>query len=390
MMSVGGTTAAGTKAFTLLLALAFLTHLDLRILAPVLPAIAVSLHTTPGAVGLAMTSYALAFGAGQLVFGPLADRFGRVRVIRLAACGFGISAVVSATAMLTWQFIAARMLVGAFSGAVVPLTLAHIADTHPYEHRQRAIARVVIVNSVAFALSAAVGGVVSQVVSWRVMLIGIGVVALLPAQLLSQHVPSARGVVFVPRPRGFRSRYIEILQEPGAARVFALIFAEGFFIWGNLTYAGAFIHHRYGLNQLGTGGVLAVIGIGTMLTGMFLDTLRRYFSEDAVACAGGLAVAVGFVSMAPRTPLAVCICSLFLVGAGFIALVSALQVRATQLGGDTKATSMSMFALARYLGVATGTALLGQVFDAGLHQAMMCVSAGGLTIVAICVVRRPR
>ena len=65
--------------------LAFVVSVDLRIIAPVLPSIAGSLHATAGGVGLAMTSYALAYGSGQLVYGPLSDRRGRVPVVRLAA-----------------------------------------------------------------------------------------------------------------------------------------------------------------------------------------------------------------------------------------------------------------------------------------------------------------
>ena len=46
----------------LLFTLAFLVSVDVRILAPVLPSIAISLGATAGAAGLAMTSYSLAYG----------------------------------------------------------------------------------------------------------------------------------------------------------------------------------------------------------------------------------------------------------------------------------------------------------------------------------------
>jgi MFS family permease len=74
----------------LLFALTFLVSVDVRILAPVLPSISASLASTPGAVGLAMTSYTLAYGTGQLVCGPISDRLGRITVVRAAGLGFSL------------------------------------------------------------------------------------------------------------------------------------------------------------------------------------------------------------------------------------------------------------------------------------------------------------
>ena len=51
----------------LLFSLAFLVSVDVRILAPVLPSIATSLSATAGSTGLAMTTYSLAYGTGQLI-----------------------------------------------------------------------------------------------------------------------------------------------------------------------------------------------------------------------------------------------------------------------------------------------------------------------------------
>src|SRR3970282_1859794 len=54
-----------------LFVLSFVMAVDNRIIAPLLPSISDSLATTPGAAGLAMTTYAFAYGAGQLLYGPV-------------------------------------------------------------------------------------------------------------------------------------------------------------------------------------------------------------------------------------------------------------------------------------------------------------------------------
>src|SRR5260370_6432518 len=117
------------NALGLLFVLAFVVSVDLRIIAPVLPSIATSLHATAGAVGLAMTTYAVAYGSGQLVYGPLSDRYGRVPVVRLAALGLSVCTAPSALCATTWQFVAGRPLAGGFSRSGVPPTLRYLRHT---------------------------------------------------------------------------------------------------------------------------------------------------------------------------------------------------------------------------------------------------------------------
>ena len=87
----------------LLFILAFLVSVDLRILAPVLPSISESLRASPGVVGLAMTSYAITYGTGQLFYGPLSDRRGRVAVVRAAGLGFSLCTVLAALSGTTLE-----------------------------------------------------------------------------------------------------------------------------------------------------------------------------------------------------------------------------------------------------------------------------------------------
>ena len=116
-----------------------------------------------------MTSYSLAYGTGQLVYGPLSDRYGRVAVVRVASLGWSVFTALSALSQTTPQFVATRLLTGACAGAVVPLTLVYIGDTYAYAERQVAIGRFSVVTSAGLAFSAGIGGIVAYYVSWRLM-----------------------------------------------------------------------------------------------------------------------------------------------------------------------------------------------------------------------------
>ena len=287
----------------LLFALAFVVSVDLRILAPVLPSISASLGTTPGAAGLAMTSYALAYGLGQLGYGPLSDRYGRVAVVRAAGLGWVVFTAASALATTTVAFVVIRLLAGACAGAVIPTTLVYIGDTYAYAERQAAIARFSVVTSAGLAFSAGVGGTVAHFMSWRLMLLAYAVLGLVPA-LLMFRLPPARPVPAADA-HASGARFVDFLLDPGARMVYVAIFAEGFLLWGGVTYLGAFASQRLGLDQLEVGLLLALFGVGTMVGGLLTGPIRRRCSESALAWLGGVLMAAAFLALIPATGRAV-------------------------------------------------------------------------------------
>jgi len=374
----------------LLFTLAFLVSVDVRILAPVLPSIAISLGATAGAAGLAMTSYSLAYGTGQLVYGPLSDRFGRIAVVRAAALGFSACSVLSALSLTTWQFVAARLLAGAFAGALIPLTIVYIGDTYEYAERQVALGRFAVVTSAGLAFSASIGGMVAHFLSWRAMIAGYGLLALVPAGLMF-----SLGAGRPPRGAGTRERavrYMDFLTDPRALLVYVLIFAEGFLCWGAVTYLGAFAQRRHGLDQLQIGLLIALFGVGTMVGGSLMAPFRRRLSENALAGTGGLLMSAAFFVLIPTWSWPAFAASMLMLGLGFVGLHSTLQLRGTEISSTARGKAFSLFAFNLFTGIAVGTALMGRLVDAGLDDTMLAVSGSGLALVgaAAASVRRGR
>lgn len=365
----------------LLFALAFLVNVDARILAPVLPSIATSLGATAGAVGLAMTSYALSYGTGQLVYGPLSDRLGRIRVVRVAGLGFSLSIALSALARTTTEFIVLRCVSGAFAGAVIPLALVYIGDTVPYDMRQKVIGRFSAVTSAAMALSAAIGGIVAHLVSWRAMLLGYAVLALLPVGYmwrLSAQPPAASA-----GPAARPVRYADFLGERRAQLVYLAVFLEGGLYWGGVTYLGAFATSRYGFDQLQVGLLLCLLGAGTMLGGLSMGAIRRRWSENALAAGGGLLIALMFASLIPAWPWQVFPAAMLLSGFGFVCLHTTLQLRGTEISPAARGKAFSLFAFSLFAGIAVGTAALSRLVDAGQYGMMFGITAGGIIVVGV-------
>ena len=68
----------------------FMVSLDARVVAPLLPAIAHDFQTTIARAGYVVSGYLLPYGLFQLAYGPLADRFGKVRVSVFAMAAFSV------------------------------------------------------------------------------------------------------------------------------------------------------------------------------------------------------------------------------------------------------------------------------------------------------------
>jgi predicted MFS family arabinose efflux permease len=375
------------NALALLFVLAFVVSVDLRIIAPVLPSIATSLHATAGAVGLAMTTYAVAYGSGQLVYGPLSDRYGRVPVVRLAALGWRVCTMLSALCATTWQFVAVRP--GVFAGSVIPLTLVYIGDTVEYARRQVVVGRFSIVTSAGLAFSAAIGGLVAYLLSWRAMLLAYALVGLLPVALLWRLPPDrpARD----PGDVEPVARFVDFLRDPFARAVYLAIFAEGFLLWGPVTYLGAYAAARYGLNQLAVGLLIALFGVGTMVGGALMGSLRRRLPEDGLAWVGGLVMGLALLAIAPRIgPLdswVVFATAMLLLGLGFVGLHTTLQVHATEISQAARGKAFSLFPFSLFSGVAAGTAAMGPRVDAGGEHVMLAGCGLGLVGVGIVTAR---
>jgi len=368
----------------LLFILSFLVSVDIRILAPVLPSISDSLGASPGAVGLAMTTYSFAYGLGQLVYGPLSDRSSRIMVVRTAGIGFSVLTILSALTASTWQFISARLLVGAFASAVIPLTLVYIGDTIEYGRRQVMLGRFSVITASAMAFSASIGGTIAHFISWRFMLLGYGALALIPIGLLWRITPSA--------PTGVpdaSTGFGQILRNRRAQFVYAAVFIEGALMWGGMTYLGSFAIGRYGLDQLGVGLLIALYGIGMMAGGFLLGRMRRFLSENNLAALGGVLMGTSFLMLLPKWPCTLFAIGMFLMGLGYVSLHTTLQVRGTEISSTARGKAFSLFTLTLFSGMAAGSAAFGRLVDAGRYDAMFVIAGVGLIAVGLATTLSP-
>lgn len=148
-----------------------------HILVPALPAVALDLHATAASAQLTLTVYLLGIAGGQLVYGPLSDRFGRRPVLIFSLSLFLVSSLVGALASTIDWLIAARVVqaLGACGGLVLGRAMAR--DGASPEEAARQLAVLVMVMTVSPAVAPLLGGMVAEAAGWRAIFVLLSVAA---------------------------------------------------------------------------------------------------------------------------------------------------------------------------------------------------------------------
>src|SRR3990172_3704735 len=74
----------------------FVVMADNWVVSPIVPAIARDIGASPVRTAVLITAYMLPFALFQLLYGPLADRYGKLRVLRVTLVGFTLAAALTA------------------------------------------------------------------------------------------------------------------------------------------------------------------------------------------------------------------------------------------------------------------------------------------------------
>jgi predicted MFS family arabinose efflux permease len=375
--------AAQPRLLWALGAAVFMVNLDARVVAPLLPTVAVELGVSLTRSAWLISAYMLPYGVCQLMFGPLADRFGKIAVCTYAMGAFSVGTACTALWPSFEAIVTLRALTGATAAGLVPLTIAFIGDTVPYERRQAAIGALMATAGAAQALSTGLGGSMAVLLSWRAVFPSLGGLAFAAALALYVTGRSERQRL---RADAERPAYADVLRAPGMLPLLVLVAIEGFLFMGGFSFLSGWLEQRFGLDALGSGFVLSLAGVAQLGTAWRLGHILRRFGERRLLGAGGgaMAAACWFAALAPHWSLVAVGC--VLLGVGFILCHTTLQTRATEAYPRGRGTAVALFAFSLCVGSGVGTAALGVVLDAlGFERLFLLVGALLLLFTAVVV-----
>ena len=376
----------------LLLSLAaFASAASLRATDPLLPLIAEAYATTTGAASAAITGFALSYGLLQVVYGPLGDRYGRYPMVALAALVSAFASAACAAAPTLDLLVAARFAAGATVGALIPLSLAWLGDSFPYERRQAVLARFLVGQMLGLAFGTAFAGWLGERLGWRSIFVAFAALFLVIAVLLGLEL---RRNPLAARHGSGQSFAASLRRMPGLFRgawvrtVLATVFAEGLLLYGAFAFVALHFQERFALGPGASGTLVTAFAGGGLLYAMLARRAVPRLGEPGLVALGGLAMALGYAGLALAPWAALATACVAVVGAGYYMLHTTLQTNATQMAPEQRGSAVALFATCLFLGQATGVWLAARVIDAAGVSPVFLVAAPGLLLLSFVFRRR--
>src|SRR4051794_27077854 len=337
---------------------------------PALPAIGRDLAAPPAAVQLSLSSFFLGFGVGQLVWGPLGDRFGRrgpiVAGIALYIAGCVACALTSdVDHLVLWRFVQA------FGACAAPvLARAMVRDLFPQDQAARMLSLMMLIMGIAPMVAPLLGGQVLVWLGWRAIFWGLavfGLIVLAGLYTIPESLsPDKR------RRAGIGDMVTGYFRLLGNRAYMAYTLSGAFFTGGMFTYIAAtpFVYIEYfGISPQLYGFLFGINVVGMMIFNMVNRRLvlaigsNRSLVIGSLACAAfGLTLAVlgatgSFGLLGIVAPLFFYLAMMGLVGAN--AMAGAMSVVPGMAGAASGPARTGQFGLGAGAGGLVGPPLGG-------------------------------
>jgi MFS transporter, DHA1 family, multidrug resistance protein len=262
---------------------------------PALPDINRQLHASASAVQLTLTACLIGIAAGQLILGPVSDRYGRRPPLLAGLAAFVLSSLACAVAPNILALTGFRLIQGLGGAAGIVVARSIVRDLHSGVALARFFATLMLATGVGPVLAPQVGSWILSFTSWRgvfVVLAGFGAILLFSAwwRVPETLAPEAR---LTRSPWSTVGTMVTVLKD----RVFlGYVLACGLGMSGTFAYiAGSsfVLQNIYGLSPLAYGLVFAVNAFGLIIGAQASGRLAGRFGPSPLLTAGLLTMIAG-------------------------------------------------------------------------------------------------
>ena len=357
------TARAASIPIAIICAFAAAPTLATNIFLPSLPGMAHALDVSSAAVTSAITVYLAILAIGQLIVGPLSDRFGR-RPVNLIGLGIFIAGTIwCALAGDLSGLLIGRSIQAAGACAASALSRAVARDLFDGQMLAKVMAWITIATAAALGFSPLLGGMLDHFFGWRSAFVIVAVFAIAAAAAYAAFVGetnrSARTSI---NPRVIARCYLDLIRDVrflGPARTSALLMVGLFAI---LSGAPRVLLEGFGLSPITLGwlfaGVVFVVFGGGWLAsnlsarcGLFRATMVGL----GLTSMGGITLLVAVLGAQDSFPLFLVTAAIFLLGLGIASPLS--SAAALSPFGSRAGMAASLLGFAQMAGAAAGTSL---------------------------------
>jgi predicted MFS family arabinose efflux permease len=309
--------------------------------------------------------FAFTFAAIQPVLGAGADLFGKTRLITACLTLLGVANILGATTDSFSMLFATRILAGIGAGGVFPVALSLTSDLVGTEKRQIAISRTLAGSMTGNLLGASFAGVIGDFLGWRGVL---AVLGLLVVGASAAVLAGFRGAKLTATTKSslssLRHGYRTIFSNPNVV-CYAAVFIEGCCVLGLFPYIASFLFER-GETRLSIAGiVIAGFAVGGLLYTMTVSRFLPRLGINGMMITGALLAGTQLAAIAFDPVWQVQMACLLLMGWGFYTIHGCLQIFASELSVEARATALSLHSFFFYVGQTVGPIAYGF----GIHTA---------------------
>lgn len=289
------------KIIVLLGVLSALGPFSIDMYLPGFPDIAADLHTSIAAVGYSLTSYFVGISVGQLLYGPVVDRFGRKKPLVFGLSLYTLAALSCALSPDIYWLIGLRGLLAIGGCAGMVAGRAVVRDLFPPTDIAKVISTLMLIMGVAPLIAPSVGGWMVTALGWRAIFVTLASISALMLAAVLLILPESRGPdpTVSLAPRAVLAKYWAVFREPafivyglaGAftlGSLFAYISGSPFIYMEKLRFTQTQYGFLFSFNSFGYIG-------GSQLNRLLL---RRYDSLKVAEAASLVIAALGLLMVA--------------------------------------------------------------------------------------------
>lgn len=276
-----------SKNFYLILILGSLAALgpfSIDMYLPGFDAIAQDLGTTVPKVSLSLSGFFIGISFGQLLYGPLLDKFGRKRPLYMGLVLYIIASVACLAVKDINQLIILRFVQAIGSCATAVASVAMVRDLFSVKDSPKVFASLMLVIAISPMLAPTAGGYLIAAFGWQSVFVFLAVMAVVMLAAVVFFLPES----FTPdpsyslKPSPIIKSFLGVIVEPQFytyALVSALCFA------GLFTYVAASpvaFMNIYGVSKTGYGWIFALLSVAFIGSSQINSMLLRWFNSKSI------------------------------------------------------------------------------------------------------------
>ncbi|MFV8128144.1 multidrug effflux MFS transporter [Streptomyces syringium] len=343
--------------------LSALPPLSMDMYLPALPEVTDSLHSPAATVQLTLTACLMGMALGQLVVGPMSDKWGRRRPLLAGMVIYVLATAVCAVAPTAELLIAFRLIQGLAGAAGIVIARAVVRDLYDGVAMARFFSTLMLVSGVAPVIAPVIGGQVLRLTDWRGVFVVLTVVGILLTLVvwrrLDETLPPGR------RQTGGLGEALRTMRGLLADRVFT-----GYMLAGGFAFAALFayisaspfvVQDIYGASPQTFSLLFGVNSIGLVLVGQINGkVLVGRVSLDKALAAGLAVVTLASVALLLMTAGVFGKAGLLPIATGLFVLMSAMGLTLPNTNAQALMRSRDAAGSASAL-LGTSTFLLGAI-----------------------------